>query len=53
MVGGTNFRGLYAGNFPKGNKFIRRIYDLRFMIYEFFFTVAAEIVKREYIRISF
>ena len=23
MVGGTNLRGLYAGNFPNGNKFMR------------------------------
>ena len=35
-------RGLCGGNFPNGNKFIRRIYELRVTSYEFFFTTQRE-----------
>jgi hypothetical protein len=37
---------LCGGNFPNGNKFIRRIYDLGLTIYEFFLTAAASRVHR-------
>ena len=46
MVCGTKARGLCAGSFPNGNKFIRGIYDLRLTIYEFFFNSTASRASR-------